>query len=168
MVRRADLGSRGVARACRADVGGTDRLAKHSGRLPRQNLFGTLSHVWLFDASLTSPDRVNRHAWVLRHHADTADGDASTAHLLDRVWEMVQSLSPVPLLDTWRGPLMQLATDTGMVRLLDDPLFPPLGPVRGARVSLGQHFLPKLSELVAGGVLRPPPMQDDPRPSLAA
>ena len=51
---------------------------------------------------------------------------------------------------------------------IDDPLFPPLGPVRGARVSLGQHFLPKLSELVAGGVLRPPPMQDDPRPSLAA
>jgi hypothetical protein len=146
------------------DIGGTDRLAKHSGRLPRQNLFGPLSHVWLFDASLTSPDRVNRHAWVLRHDADTADGDASTAHLLDRAWEMVQSLSPVPLLDTWRGPLMPLAIDTGMVRLLDDPLFPPLGPVRGARVSLGQQFLAKLGDLVAEGVLRlPTALLDDGR-----
>jgi hypothetical protein len=150
------------------DVGGTDRLAKHSGRLPQQNLFGPLSHVWLFDASLTSPDRVNRHAWVLRHHAANADDDASTAHLLDRAWEMVQSLSPVPLLDAWRGPLMQLATDTGMVRLLDDPLFPPLGPVRGARVSLGQQFLPKLGELVACGVLRLPPAGHAPRLASAA
>ena len=150
------------------DVGGTDRLAKHTGRLPKNNIFGPVSHVWLYDASLTSPDRVNRHGWVLRHSADTAEADASTPHLLDRAWGMMQSLSPVPLLDMWRGPLMQLATDTGMVRLLDDPLFPPLGPVEGARVSLGQQFLPKLSELVATGVLRPPTASLTPAQRLVA
>lgn len=151
------------------DVGGTDRLAKHSGRLPRQNLFGPVSHLWLYDASLTSPDRVNRHGWVLRHSAEMAAPDASTAHLLDRAWEMMQSLSPVPLLGIWREALMQLAIDTGMVRLLDDPLFPALGPVQGARVSLGQQFLPKLSELVADGVLRLPPAREcEERQSLAA
>jgi hypothetical protein len=151
------------------DVGGTDRLAKHSGRLPRHNLFGPLSHVWLYDASLTQPDRVNRHGWVLRHSAEMADSDASTAHLLDRAWEMMQSLSPVPLLGIWREALMQLAIDTGMVRLLDDPLYPALGPIQGARVSLGQQFLPKLSQLVADGVLRLPPSREcEARESLAA
>lgn len=151
------------------EVGGTDRLAKHSGRLPRQNLFGPVSHLWLYDASLTSPDRVNRHGWVLRHSAEMADADASTAHLLDRAWEMMQSLSPVPLLGIWREALMQLAIDTGMVRLLDDPLFPALGPIQGARVSLGQQFLPKLSKLVSDGVLRLPSEREcEERESLAA
>lgn len=150
------------------DVGGADRLAKHTGRLPKNNIFGPVSHVWLYDASLTSPDRVNRHGWVLRHSADSVDADASTAHLLDRAWEMMQSLSPVPLLDAWRGPLMQLAADTGMVRLLDDPLFPPLGPIEGARVSLGQQFLPRLSEIVAAGVLRPPTAPSTPAQRFVA
>jgi hypothetical protein len=63
---------------------------------------------------------------------------------------------------------MQLATDTGMLRLLDDPLFPPLGPIEGARVSLGQQFLPKLSELVATGVLRPPTASLTPAQRLVA
>lgn len=31
----------------RADVGAADRLIKHAGRLPRQNLFGPLSQVWI-------------------------------------------------------------------------------------------------------------------------
>lgn len=64
---------------------------------------------------------------------------------------------------------MRLAIDTGMVRLLDDPLYPALGPIQGARVSLGQQFLPKLSKLVADGALRlPRALECEAREGLAA
>lgn len=136
-------------------VGGTDRLAKHSGRLPAKNIFGPLSHLWLFDATLTRPDLVNRHACVVRHVAERNASELQ-ARLMDQAWETVKALSPVPLLDDWRAQVMTFATATGMVRLIDDLSYPPLGPIAGARVALGQHFLPRLSALVAAGDLRLP------------
>jgi hypothetical protein len=143
------------------DVGGTDRLSKHSGRLPRQNIFGPVSHLWVFDATLTRPDLVNRHAWVLRRTTELDDGTLKE-RLLDQAWETVKTLSPVPLLDDWREPVMTFASAAGMVRLIDDRIYPPLGPIAGARVALGQHFLPRLSTLVAAGDLRLP-VQDSVR-----
>lgn len=138
------------------DVGGTDRLAKHSGRLPRENLFGPLSHMWVFDSTLTRPDLVNRQAWVLRRAEASSDTATSSARLMDQAWETVKRLSPVPLLDDWREPVMTFASTAGMVRVIDDSTYPPLGPITGARVALGQHFLPWLSALVAAGDLQLP------------
>jgi hypothetical protein len=94
------------------DVGGTDRLAKHSGRLPAKNIFGPLSHLWLFDATLTRPDMVNRHAWVVCHVAERNTSDV-LARLMDQAWETMRALSPVPLLDDWREPVMTFASATG-------------------------------------------------------
>jgi hypothetical protein len=145
--------SEGQAHA--VDVGGTDRLTKHSGRLPRQNIFGPVSHLWVFDTSLAKPDLANRHAWVLRRAAQPLD-ESQRAQLLNQTWETVKTLSAVPLLDDWREPVMEFALTAGMVRLIDDRIYPPLGPIAGARVALGQHFLPRLSQLVAAGQLRLP------------
>ena len=129
------------------DVGGTDRLTKHSGRLPRGGLFGPLSHMWIYHAGLTEPDMVNRSGWVLHH------GAYDERALAERSWRLLQRLSPVPLLDAWRDCLMDHARATGMVRELNDPLYPPLGPISGARVGIGQEFLAQLSDLVQRGVL---------------
>ena len=55
-------------------VGNADRLEKFTGKLPRDNLFGNLVHVWLYDPALIRPDRSNRVAWVLVdgvHHEAT-------------------------------------------------------------------------------------------------
>ncbi|MFX5689053.1 hypothetical protein ABTD94_21795, partial [Acinetobacter baumannii] len=70
------------------DVGGADRLAKHSGRLPRQNLFGPLSHLWIYDKALQAPDLVNRIGWVLLR------GEGSQADLQLELlgWRLMQRL----------------------------------------------------------------------------
>jgi hypothetical protein len=54
----------------RVHVGNADRLEKFTGKLPRDNLFGNLVHLWLYDPALTRPDRSNRVAWVLVDGAD--------------------------------------------------------------------------------------------------
>lgn len=134
------------------DVGGADRLAKHSGRLPRQNLFGPLSHLWIYDKALQAPDLVNRIGWVLLR------GEGSQADLQLELlgWRLMQRLSPVALLDTWREALIEWARGAGVLRELNEPRFPPLGPVRGLRVSLGEAFLAQVSSLVRSGEIRLP------------
>lgn len=137
-------------RAAPVEVGGADRLAKHTGRLPKHNIFGPLSQLWIYDAGVQRPDPVNRQGWVLHQLSGEVQADDM---LLTKAWRLMQQLSPVPLLEPWRAPLMDIALKAGMVRLLDDPLYPPLGPVRGARVSLGTQFLDRVAEMVAAGTL---------------
>lgn len=148
------------------DVAGADRLTKHSGRLPKHNLFGPLAQMWIYDKALQAPDRVNRIGWVLKHvqgqGSDAAQAQARCLQtLMDAGWQLMQRLSPVALLDTWRPPLMQWAAEAGVLRKLDDPQFLPLGPVRGLRIGLGQGFVPKVSELVRQGTLQ---LSDSPVP----
>lgn len=130
-------------------VGGTDRLTKVSVRLPKGNLFGPMSHMWVFHSAIQEPDFANRHAWVLVPGTD----DASMQLLQDKAWAMMQRLSPVPLLAHWRERVMAEAAQAGLVRPVDDPAVPPLGAVRGIRIGLGQGFAERLSQLVASGVL---------------
>ncbi|HET9645424.1 MAG TPA: hypothetical protein VFP68_19175, partial [Burkholderiaceae bacterium] len=130
-------------------VGGTDRLTKISAHLPKANLFGPMSHMWVYHAAIEKPDFANRHAWVLVPGAD----DEALRVLQDKAWAMVQRLSPVPLLDHWRERVMTEAFGSGLVKPVDDAVFPPLGPIRGMRISLGQGFANQLSQWVASGAL---------------
>jgi hypothetical protein len=140
------------------DVGGTNRLTKFTGHLPRQGIFGPLSHVWIYDKQLSQPDFANRIGWALHHGSAVENRSAKDAalarhvYLADRVWMLLKRLSPVPLLDHWRTPVMDWGWSTGVITRLDDP-YPPLGPLAGARVSLGEGYLPHISDLVQRGVL---------------
>lgn len=123
------------------DVGGTKRLAKQAGRLPRQNLFGPLSQLWLFDAKLQTPDRVNRIGFAMHYGSVTAAGYGSAlSDLADRAWLLVKNLSPVALLDVWREQVMAWCMEKNAVEFIGSDLYPALGPVRAARVSLTDHF----------------------------
>jgi len=64
----------------RVDVGDVKRLDKHAGKLPRQNLFGPLNQMWLFDRGMRSPDRANRIGWAL-HQSSAAGRSRSTIAL---------------------------------------------------------------------------------------
>ncbi|HET9645873.1 MAG TPA: hypothetical protein VFP68_21525, partial [Burkholderiaceae bacterium] len=130
-------------------VGGTDRLTKSSVHLPKANLFGPMSHMWVYHKAIEEPDFANRHAWVLVPGAD----DETQRKLQDKAWAMVQRLSPVPLLDHWRERVMAEAFKSGLVKPLDDQVAPPLGPIRGMRISLGQGFADRLSQWVESGAL---------------
>lgn len=131
----------------RVDVGGTERLAKHSCKLPRQNLFGPLNHLWLFDKCLQTPDRANRIGWALHHQSDSVDGGASP-ELSGQVWLLIKSLSPVALQEHWRGQILRWCADKGATQLMDSSLYPALGPVQAMRVSLSDHFTTFISQEV--------------------
>ena len=129
----------------RADVGGTERLAKHASKLPRQNLFGPLNHLWLFDKSLQTPDRANRIGWALHHDLPGQEGQSGT-QLADQVWRLINALSPVALQEHWRAPILCWCADKGATQLMDSSLYPALGPVQAMRVSLSDHFTDFISE----------------------
>jgi hypothetical protein len=136
------------------DVDGTDRLGKHASRLPRQNLFGPLSHNWIYDKSLQTPDRANRIAWVMhRPEADARPATSELSVLDDKAWQVMVDLSPVALLDHWRQPCLDWCREKRAVELLDDPVYPALGQVIAMRVSLSDHFVKFVSDGVRIGLL---------------
>jgi hypothetical protein len=74
------------------------RLDKFSGRLPRENVFGNLSHTWIFDPVCMKPDRVNRKAWLF---TQVGEGVEEAFETRWKIWEAVKLLSALPLLDEW-------------------------------------------------------------------
>lgn len=135
----------------------TKRLDKHSGRLPRGNLFGQLNQTWLFDKRLVKPDRVNRIGWVLRHAA--VDGRAASMRSDERVWQLINMLSPVALRDAWRGSILTWLQNHEALTVLDSTLYPALGPIQGVRVSLSDYFTEFISEEVRAHRMR---LDDEP------
>lgn len=125
------------------DVGSVDRLGKHSGRLPRQNIFGPLSQMWLYDKALQQLDRANRIGWIV-----SLAGDDQADTLETKTWSLVKTLSPVPLLDHWRGHLLAWCRERQAITDLGNDRYPPLGDIRAVRVSLTDHFLKHISTCV--------------------
>lgn len=137
-------------RAQAVHVGNADRLEKFTGKLPRDNLFGNLVHLWLYDPLLLRPDRSNRVAWVLVDGVQ-AEPDRSEA-IWDRVWGLYKLLSPVPLLDAWKAAVLARTGDE-VVTLMSETAYPPLGPIAAARVSLPESFPETVSGMVKAGEL---------------
>lgn len=136
------------------EVGGTDRLSKHSTRFPKQNLFGPLNQMWVFDKGLHEPDRANRIGWAL----DLAEAEKNSvsvqAALRAKAWQLVNSLSPVALLDHWQDDVMAWCSEKNAIQQMGCDVFPVLGNVNAMRVSLTDHFLAFISDSVKNGRLR--------------
>lgn len=131
-----------------AFVGQADRLTKISGRLPKANLFGNLVHTWIYDPAVLRPDMANRAAWLLA----IQEGEDDLQSVLDaRIWEAYRQLSPVPLLDHWREPVVNVMADC--ITYLSQTPYPPLGKVSACRISLGEQFVPRVSSMVRDGAL---------------
>lgn len=133
-------------------VGAAERLSKHACKLPRQNLFGPLNHMWVFDKSMQQPDRANRIGWAM-HYRPPAGPGASGDGLADKAWQLIGSLSPVALLEHWRPQLLAWCQETGAMQRMDSQLYPAIGPVQAVRVSLTEHFVKFISDGVRSGAL---------------
>ena len=135
-----------------------DGLTKLTGKLPKGNLFGNLAHAWLYDRDVAKPDRANRTAWGL-YPTRYPDGRAADdAAIVDRLWQQLRDLSPVPLAEDWRDTVLELASERKFVTWLDAPggLCPPLGQVKACRLELGPDFINAISAAVRHGTLRVP------------
>lgn len=126
-----------------ASVGDAKRLAKHAARLPRQNLFGQLNQVWIYDKALQTLDRANRIGYVMSRQA--ADANAAA----DDVWQLIKTLSPVALQEHWRDELIAWCRDRDALQMVGDShLYQPLGAICAWRVSLTDHFVSHISQAV--------------------
>jgi hypothetical protein len=133
-----------------ADIGDPDRLDKMSGRMPKNNLFGDIVHLWLFDQRAKQPDYVNHKAYLLL--LDVVDKTETS-------WKLVKAVSHLPLLDHWRSEILSLLIREGWLSQLKGyhldaiRLYIPedaFNQVIGEKVRQGELTLPTLE---SGGVL---------------
>ncbi|KGM38690.1 hypothetical protein JY96_21165 [Aquabacterium sp. NJ1] len=127
-------------------VGDPNRLDKVTGRLPKENLFGNLVHAWIFDSSVVEVDKAGRSGWYVQ-----TDLEASRLGHGDAIWRLVTALSPVPLLDHWREPVISMLGQAG-VRVTRS-----VGDVCATRVALPDDFEAQISNLVVDGTLTESP-----------
>lgn len=129
-------------------VGDVKRLEKHSGRLPKQTLFGGLLHCWIYDPALLKPSRATRSGWVLRD----VGGDEPPGAAADLVWDLIKQVSDVPLSDHWRDFLLgELSTD--LLADLNDEACRPVGRISPTFVRLPTDFSRRISSYVRNGHL---------------
>lgn len=128
----------------RISVRNTTRLTKFSGRLPRDNLFGNLIHCWIYDPTIVKPDKGARSGWVL---LDEPFSPAARPRILQAVWSMYKTLSPVPMLDSWQEVVLR-ATQEKCISFLEASSFPPIGRITAVRVNLPETFKDDVSAMV--------------------
>lgn len=123
-------------------VGNVDHLEKRSTRAFRRTLFGSLVHLWLIDTRCITPDKANGKAFALLPKA----ADDQT----DRLWALMRETCPLPLLDHWRGPVLELLHAHAMLGRLPFAF----GPLAGYRLDLDVAVLTTtLGELIRQGRL---------------
>jgi hypothetical protein len=94
-------------------VGNPDRLAKLTGRMPADNLFGNLAQLWLYDRKAVEPDHAARRALLLTVEEQSTSEDVPEA---GKVWELFKTVSHLPLLDHWRQVLVAEALSQGWLQ----------------------------------------------------
>jgi hypothetical protein len=123
-------------------VRNADQLEKRLTRAYRRTLFGSLSNVWLFDRRCIRPDRANARALALLPR------DASGR--MDRLWALTRETCPLPLLDPWREPVLEILRTRSMLTRL--PL--ALGPLEGFSLAIDVPALTQaIGELIREEVL---------------
>lgn len=90
-------------------IGNPARLDKLTGRMPKQNLFGDIVQVYLFDKTVVETDVANRRA-ILLVPQDQPDPQAT-------LWNLFKSVCHLPLLDNWRAILMAMAPLEGWIQV---------------------------------------------------
>ncbi|MFJ5483755.1 hypothetical protein [Pectobacterium actinidiae] len=119
-----------------------ERLEKRLTRSYRRTLFGSMVNLWLFDQRCTRPDKSTASALALLPRS-AADPTA-------RLWHLVKDACPLPLLDHWQSPVLELLRSRDMLQQL--PV--ALGPLQGFRLNLDVPALTDaLGELIRSEVL---------------
>ncbi|CAI8925007.1 hypothetical protein [Pseudomonas chlororaphis] len=118
-----------------------DLLEKRTTRQFRGTLFGSLLHLWLFDKRCTHPDRANHFAYALLEQG------AAPHHAL---WPLITETCPLPLLQHWREPVLEVLVQHQMLQ----PLPGALGAINAWRLNLQLDVLePTLGDLIRRGCL---------------
>lgn len=124
-------------------VNGVDRLEKRLARTYRQTHFGSLTNLWIFDRRCIAPDKANASAVLL-----LPKGAANTT---ERIWSTVKETCPLPLLDHWQEPVLEILKESSMLQELPDAY----GDVAGYQLNLQVDDLKlHLGNKIRQGVLK--------------
>lgn len=130
-----------------------EQLGKLTGRMPAASLFGEVVQVWLYVPLVVQPDHAGRRALrVLRTDAglDTREARESAIRS-DTLWALFKEVSHLPLLDDWRGPVLEVAFEQGWLT------FHSGHGVHALEIDLGhERYERAISELILAGQLRLP------------
>jgi len=98
-------------------IGDIGRFEKLSGRMPKGNLFGEVTHLWLYDRTAVEPDYAGRRAlFLFQPEEDTSENRES---LNERLWSMVRETCHLPLLPLWRDVVLRGFAEHGFLRRLE-------------------------------------------------
>lgn len=156
-------------------IGSAKDLDKITGRLP-SCVYGNLTHMWLFNPVLKTPQKGADVAWVVQ---PLIDGDGvvdRTRELRQRMWSAVTHLSSIPLLPHWSDIVIAALSKQGMLITMGErgneqvhPLLSaPIGNFAVCKVQLDQEKMAAIvTDLVRRGRLTLEPPASDaafPRP----
>jgi len=96
-------------------IGNLNQLDKLTGRMPKANIFGDIVQLWLFDKRVSTPDYVNKQAYLLWPH--TRGSQALVGDMTEKTWQLVKSVCHLPLLDIWQDQIMKLLRKQGWVTI---------------------------------------------------
>ena len=131
-------------------VGNPDRFEVYSGRFPKDNLFGNLTHLWIYDPVLIKPCKATKSGWVMLNQPW---GSAEVSNqVLSGVWSLYKTLSPVPLLDDWQAAIMHSNNEI-CVTWMTATNYPPLGKISAAKLVIDAEFTEIISGMVKSGLI---------------
>ncbi len=131
-------------------VGNPDRFEVYSGRFPKDNLFGNLTHLWIYDPVLIKPCKATKSGWVMLNQPW---GSAEVSNqVLSGVWSLYKTLSPVPLLDDWQTAIMHSNNEI-CVTWMTATNYPPLGKISAAKLVIDAEFTEIISGMVKSGLI---------------
>jgi len=126
-------------------------LEKRLTRGYKATYFGSLLNVWIFDKRTTEADLANNSSYLLENTAHSAKDILALPELEQKkLWSQVMELSPFPILDHWRLPVMQEIIRHEMIHMMK-PLF---GPLTCWRIHLNVEIIQKfISDMIRSGAL---------------
>ncbi len=131
-------------------VGNPDRFEIYSGRFPKDNLFGNLTHLWIYDPVLITPNKATKTGWVM---LNLPWGDEGVREqILSGIWGLYKNLSPVPLLDDWQSAIMHSNNEI-CVTWMSSTHYPPLGKISAAKLIIDAEFTEIISSMVKSGLI---------------
>ena len=138
----------GESRRKRILIGETKRLDHYSGRMPSQNVFGDMAHLWLFDRLVAEPDLSNRRTIALFRESKSQTNEVSH-NARHRIWQVAKSLCHLPLLDHWAPTVINTFYQRDWIKDLSG-----IG-VDGAMIDLrfGDEIEDEISNLIMEGIL---------------
>lgn len=144
----ADTKASDEPRRQRVVIGETRRLDHYSGRMPSQNLFGDLAHLWIFDRLVAEPDLSNRRTIAL-FREERLPANEVTVAAQRRIWQVTKSLCHLPLLDHWAATVIDTFYQRNWIKDLHGIA------VNGAMIdlSLGEEIEDEISTLIREGAL---------------